>query len=505
MGRLAWHLPQPPLDATRLRAGWLRSAALVGAAAGAELALAFAVTEPRLRPALMLALGLVALVLVFRFPFAAACGVLVLVAAVVDPGTYKFSAGPIDLRLEELLLGALLLVAIVRPQRAWWGGAGGGALAAFLGIVALSALLAIQAGRAGLGDAVGSARLVAPLALYYVVIRLFPHPDQVRRLLTAGVVLAAAVGIVSILVASPGSPLIDVLSRTGNENIRDDEGLGLVNRVRLPGLALAYGLFWYAAVRSAAAHGARRTLWFAFAAAMGASLVLSFNRNMWIGLALGLALMLVLSRPQVRQQFAIVILILVAGALGVTLSSARVSDDSPLHPIIERGSTLIDPTRTSRESSLNARRMENRFAIAAIEDRPILGVGPGAPFGFVTTEKKDPDSVVATRVEVLGVHNQYLHVLLMGGALALLALLAFLGTQLMLAFTRGTETHEVLALGVAVVMIMVSAIVMISFVNPTSALVLGLISGAITVLGGRRVPQFAPEPRAHAMMGGGAS
>jgi hypothetical protein len=64
--------------------------------------------------------GAAGLAFVVAFPFAAACLLLFLIGS-IDLPVGAISAGPVDVRPYELLLGVLLFVAVVRPRRATWG------------------------------------------------------------------------------------------------------------------------------------------------------------------------------------------------------------------------------------------------------------------------------------------------------------------------------------------------------------------------------------------------
>ena len=456
-----------------------------------ELALGVMVVNPRFLPLLALGAALAAVALVFRFPFAAVCGVLVLVASVLPVGLVKVPAGPVELTLAELALGAVLIVALARPQRAWWGGAAGGLLAAFLGLVAVTALLAIDAGRAQFSDAFATARPLALLTLFYVVVRLFPEPRQVHRLLTAAAVIAAITGLVSVALATPGAPLADFVSERIENAITTEEGLGAINRVRLPGVMLGFALFWYAAVRWAQGRGRERVGWLVVSLLIGASIAVSFNRNMWAGLVLGLAIVLALAAP-VRRQFLGVLVAVVAVGLGLAVSSARIGDESPVYPIVQRGATLFDPSTTSRESSLDDRRQENDAALPAIQEHPVVGVGAGASFGARSTVVQD-NGARTERVDQLWVHNQYLHLALIGGLPTLLAFLAFVGVVLRGGLRRWSQDVPALAITVALVTVLLSAVVMIYVVNATGAAVIGLLCGAVAVLAAS-----PPPPRSSA-------
>lgn len=470
----AW--PEPPVSRGRAAA----AAAFAVLIVCASVVLALGITEPRFRPLLALPAAAAGLVFVFRFPFAAVVGVLFFIAAIFSSGRFKVPVGPLELRVYEPLLGALLLVALVRPRRQWWGGAAGVALAVLFAAVTASAVLAIDAGRVQFADAYHYSRALAPLLLFFVVVRLFPELRDIRRLLLVAGVLAATTGVVSLAASSPDSSVAQFLNPNDSSAIRDKEGMGMVNRVRLAGTNLAYVIFWYGAVQAMLTRGSRRVLWLTLLTGMGIGLALSFNRNMWLGLAIGFALILLISHRGARRPLVVGLAALVAAGAVAGLVGVRVSNDSRLYPVIERAATLLDPRQEARDSSLTERFLENRFAMAALEQHPLTGVGPGAPFGLATTA----DLGYGPRVRVYNtfVHNQYLHLLLIAGPVALLSFLIFILAPIISGLRRMRTDPEFLSLAVGVALAMVSAMVMIYFVHPTGAGVIGLVIGAMVVL-----------------------
>ena len=101
-----------------------------------------------------------------------------------------------------------------------------------------------------LTDVFNWGRPFGPLTFFYVVVRLFPQPEQRRLLLTGAAVLAAAAGVVALVVAL-GSPIGDALAGGSKTIVKEEEGTAGLLRVRLAGLSMAYALFWYVAVRIA--------------------------------------------------------------------------------------------------------------------------------------------------------------------------------------------------------------------------------------------------------------
>src|SRR4051794_15844367 len=104
--------PAGPFGALR-GSRWVRGATLAAGLLAVDAVVAIGVVDARAHRLLLLGLAVVALALVFRFPFAATCLVITLVAGVTEPGRFKAPVGPINFRLEELVIGALLVVAVV--------------------------------------------------------------------------------------------------------------------------------------------------------------------------------------------------------------------------------------------------------------------------------------------------------------------------------------------------------------------------------------------------------
>lgn len=420
-----------------------------------ELVIALGIAEPRFTRLLVLPLAAVCLALVFVFPFAAACVLLMLVGSINAP-EMAFSIGPVDARVYELLLGALVLVALVRPKQATWGGWPGGALAAFLGVLSLSTLLAISEGAVRIDGALPWVRGFFLYAFFFVVVRLFGDRESLRRLLVVGTALGAISGAVAGLIAlvpAVGSTLDFGVSWSTQASLDD------ARRVQVPGLGLAYALFWLAVVQLVRTRGVERTLWGLAIAGMALNIVVSQNRNMLIGLVLGLMLMLVFGGAQLRHRVLIGAGVLAAAAALMLSSGIEVEQESRVASIVERGTTLFDPSAVGQEQSLTHREDETQTAWQTARENLLFGIGPGTDFG-VTFGEQRADGTTRTTTQNF-IHNQYLYLLMIGGVPLIATFLCFLGGVLWRASRRLDAT--VLPLSVGLVMIMASAVVMIYF------------------------------------------
>jgi O-antigen ligase len=446
----------------------------------AELCVGAALVEPRLARLLLLVVAVLGLALVFTFPLASCVGLFFIVASIFHGSYFSWSLGPLQLHLEELVLFALALVAVVAPRRQTWGGAAGAALAVFLGSVAIAAWLGLQAGRVTTSDAVNWARPLLFYGSFWIVLRLFPDPRQLRTLLIAGLACGAVTGALA-LVLQFATSLVDTFQGAGGQQIYTqtaEAGLGALKRIREPGLAFSYILFWWSVVAVIAAPPGRRWLLATLAAVSALDLLLSFNRNMWLGLMFGLALMLGLSGVHVRRRLLGSLALAVAAVVLMFSVVGGSGSSQGLEPIVERAASVLTPQQLGEESSLRDRAEETKQAWQTVQSHPAFGVGPGADFGVRFNHQEGPGVWVNTVQRFL--HDQWLWLLLIGGVPALVAYLAFIVTILRRAWSRPTRTPSQIALGVGMAMVMLSAFVMPYLGVTEFCLAVGVVAAVVT-------------------------
>jgi O-antigen ligase len=453
-----------------------RLAAPILAVLGAELVLAAAIVQGRVAYAALLLAAVLGLTLVFQQPALVALGIAVLTDSLFRPTFVELPAGPTNLRLHELALGGLLLASVLRPKARSWGGTAGGWLAAFLVVLVVSAATAVAAGRVSASNAIAWSRPFFMLTIFWVVVRVFPDAPTRRRLLLGGAVLAAASAVVALALAL-GSGLGHRLLTPADQATAAAHAVGSIKRIRLPGLSLGYALFWYVAVQVYLARGIRRTGWSLLLAGDLLAIAISFNRNMWLGLVVGCVLMAMVGGFALRARLVHTLVVAVAGLLVIAVLGAGSSQTGPAAALIKRGQTIFQPSEVSRESSLRDREHETSLAWKAFVAHPLLGVGPGAPFGLATETHTGPHSTAFDQQRFL--HNQYLYLLLIGGVPALVAFLVFLVSSVRRAWSRVPPDPLIAACGVGLAMIMVSAIVAIYFSVEDMTLPLGLLAGII--------------------------
>jgi O-antigen ligase len=444
-----------------------------------ELVLAHGLVAPAISKIVFLFLGVVAAAVLLRFPMATALVFLCLTDFIFYPTAFAKEVGPISLRPHELALALLLVLAMVRPKRRTWGGAAGVALLVFLGLVVLSDLIAVKSGGTNFHEAITWARPLFLLTLFYVVVRLFPSVADRKLLLLGAAVVGAVTGLVA-LGASLGGGITAALEKAAPETIRASEaGEGSIDRVRLPGLSIGYGIFWYAVTQIVAKRGSARWGWSFLLAGIALDIVVSFNRNMWIGIAIGLLLMAAFGGTFLRSRLAGGVGALVALIAIVVIFGGPTTNSKVVQPVVERGSTLLSPGKTSKESSLTEREKETEVALKTAKANPVLGVGAGSSYGMLTRETNPSSSTGFVLVPQLFLHNQYLYLVLIAGVPGLLAFLFFLLTPLAAVVKRVPRDPAITACGVGIAAIMISAVVAIYFTVENMTAVLGLLAGVI--------------------------
>lgn len=458
----------------------LRIAGFAVAVLAIELVLAHGVAAPSIPKYVLAFVALFAVALVFRFPMVTALVFLAFTDFIFYPTFFSYQAGSINVRPHEVALSCLLLVAVVRPKRQTWGGATGAALLAFFVLIALSGAVAVSDGRTTVTEAWNWGRPLYPLSLFWIVVRLFPTPEDRRVILSGAVVLAAITGVVALWV-SLGAGFGHSLQETGGNTINEGEAVGSGIRVRLAGLSAGYALFWFTFTQVATRIGRARLLWGIGFAAIILDVAVSLNRNMWIGVTLGLFLMAVLGGGMIRNRLAIGVVVAIAGIAVLGSIGGSDAHDHVIEPIVKRGETLLAPEKVSKENSLQSRDYETSQAWGVAQHHLSLGIGPGVPFGVYIYEPVlvGELTIGIEAIPQLFLHNQYLYLILIGGIPGLLAFLMFLGLPLFMAVTRSPRDPHIVALGVGLALIMISAVVAIYFTSVDMTAMLGLLTGVI--------------------------
>ncbi|HEY7255621.1 MAG TPA: O-antigen ligase family protein [Solirubrobacterales bacterium] len=440
----------------------------------AEVVLAWVLASGRLSSALWAFIAVCVLAVAYRYPMGTAVLALVLGVSVFYPERFSYAIGPLNLNGSELLLGVLLVIAVIKPGKNTWGGLTGLAVALFLIWLGVSIVLCVNAGSTELINAFNWSRVFAMYAFFFVVVRLFGDRESMRRLLAWSAVIAAVTGFIALLLSLNVGGAESFFQDPSQQFIHTEEGLGIIDRIRLPGLSLGYALFWYAVVMIIQTRGRKRVLWSIGLVGMAVDILVSFNRNMWIGVVIGLLAMLALSGPMVRRRLMGALAVL---AFLIVVIGTQPGPESKLSPLVARGTSLTNSEELFASASLQSRADETEVAWNVVKANPLAGVGPGVEFGVSFFEATAPG--VWTVVPQLFLHNQYIYLMLVGGVPLLLFFMVYLLTSLRFAWWRRFRTPESAAWGVGLLSIMLSSIVAIYFAAPDMVFSIALLTGAI--------------------------
>ena len=471
---------RPALD-QRVRGG-----VLLGGLLGLEALIGVGVGSSHYKYALLLVVGIAVCWLVWRFPLPGAIGMLFLAAGIIYPQYYVFHFAGHTVYGYQIVLLVLLARAAISPRASSWGGAAGGMLALFFCALILSTMLAVHSGSTSLNNALIWAESFGALAMFWVVVRLFPDRHSLGVLLTAGIVLGAISGVVGLVLALSGN--LHSVFQDPSGSVLVTSQVGSLLRVRMPGLPLGFMLLWVLLVWIARGRGPR-WLWWVCLPWILVDILVSQNRNMWVVGTLSLVLVLMIAGPRVRGRL-IGSLVLLCAAIAVLIAAPRGGSTapSPLKPIITRASTILNPQAVSQSGSATDRDYEDREGWATAKHHLGIGIGPGVFYG-ATIADGPPDMSGDTPVGPrLFLQNQYLYLLLITGIPGAAGFVLFLLISLRTAFIRGAPIESRM-LGIGVLALSLTAIVQLSFTDDSYVIALGLVAGAIAALrppGGER-------------------
>jgi O-antigen ligase len=418
---------------------------------------------------LLLAAGLALTACAFRWPLFGAVVAVVAVASFFDQSALPaVGAGGLEVRAGEIVAVVATLGAVNRADpaklRALWVPLS--LLGGFVVLSWLATVYAVATGFVTLPDAAQDFRSIVQLGLV-LVIGLVADARGLRRLLDSLLVVGAAVGVFA--VAASAVPAAASLANTMATNAAvppdDAQGVGSLLRVRMPGLALCYALLLPGVGVLLAERGWRNWLRSAALISMLAAIVVSFNRNQWVGSLLGLAIVVLVGSPEFRGR--LLRSAVPVALVGVIAVSALFGKSDAAIAVMERFDSLVNGTPVTQTGSVRIREVESGLALAAIRDSPLLGIGPGVGYGNIT---RYGDRLT----DATSVHNQYLQIALQYGIPALLVFLGGVAACLsagIRARSRPPRLHAYVAtMAVGAVIAILASSVVAMYILPANAL-----------------------------------
>lgn len=300
-----------------------------------------------------------------------------------------------------------------------------------------------------------------------------------RTVILGGAGLALAVSVAAFLQFLIGAePLIFVIG-TFEALIRSDPTTGVL-RVRPPGLYLVYAsAVWSACYVLWGPAGRRRLAAGLLLAANVGCIILSFNRNMAVGLIAAVAVASLVSRQRGRTG-------MVGLLAGVMLfGGVLVFDSMQLQqPLVARFASVLDPDE--RGQALSDRAYETAAALSAVLREPVLGIGWGPGYGASATRLGGAN---VSTFERPWIHNQYLGMWVRAGLLGMVSLIAIFAFGIFASIRNARaaplddEWVDLALLG-SLVAFGLSSVVDIVVLNPNN---LTVLIGLIAIVSARRV------------------
>ena len=294
--------------------------------------------------------------------------------------------------------------------------------------------------------AIMSARQLTFFAAYWVTVIAATRDASRRGLLRAAVavsVLTVVFQVVQIVLGA--EDLIFQVGEYSDVVLEDPSAGGAFVRVRPPGLTLVYVTAAFAASYLVWGPPRRRLAVVLLLCVCLTGVLLSYNRNMILGLAMGMLAAGLLARRRSRPLLiGASTVIVVSFVVALALSSGPGGMGGQ---IVDRVLSLGD-VEGLESGTLVLRRQENTLALRQIEAHPLAGIGWGTSYGH-----RRWDSLTGTQFDVASIHNQYYHLWLRAGLFGLCSMLGLLlgGIVLGARRLRSQEPEAETWLGAAVV------------------------------------------------------
>ena len=238
----------------------------------------------------------------------------------------------------------------------------------------------------------------------------------VFQLVAAGVVVVVLLQVIQVLVGP--SPRLFAIAPSELSSTLTAEPNGFL-RVRPPGLTTVYIVAAFALARLLWGPARHRLVAWAMTAVALTGIILSFNRNMLLGLALGLSVAAVIAQQKHRFVVMLAVLAMVISGGAILAQGSSVGSN----PILARIASITNYPKLKTQT-LDYRYDENRIALQQIRAHPVAGLGWGPPWGVVDAISDD-GFLLGTSPRAF-MHEQYLWIWMRAGIIGLLALVAAL-------------------------------------------------------------------------------
>jgi len=366
-----------------------------------------------------------------------------------------------------------------------------------LGILVLTLFLAESMGIAiGISGgvepkaAIMSARETAFFATFWLAVIAARKGASRRNLFRVGAALAVLTVVLQVVQIVLGPHRLVFQVGSYSSLVMLDPSGGFL-RVRPPGLTLVYVTAAFAASYLVWGPRRRRLVALALLLLCLVGVLLSYNRNMILGLACGLLTAGLITRRRSR-----LVLIAVSGVIVISAAAALLLSSSQAgvtRQVVARVLSLGNVQGLER-TTLAPRAAENALALRQIEAHPLAGIGWGKSYG-----NYERDYGTGRLVDTMSIHNQYYGLWMRAGLLGLGTMLGLLlggvliGARELRSQTLQAENWMGAAIVASLVEIALSSMVGMYMSDPSSTIPLMIVLGlASAVLLERRAVHLTP-------------
>jgi O-antigen ligase len=454
-----------------------------------------------LRFSVLLVFGILAAALFIyatrKRPEIALVGILIATSSIVfEEQLPLISIGSISLHIPDLLLlsllGLIVLRWLVEPEFKIVRTPLDRPLLIFYGVTLLSTFIAIFQSSVDVVDARRAMRILSYYLTFFVVTNLVRELRQLNSLLNGLFLLAtivAAAMIVQFLLGNsvrlmPGR--VESLATQGT--MYED-----VTRILPPGWSIIL-ISFIAILCILVLEKIKPLRWLKFLqfGLLGMALLFTFLRSYWAALIIVFFLLGYIFRGYDRRRlirWGLVAIFSAAMILLVIFSDPGSRAARLVGASMDRLSTLgRSGTFQGEDSSLNWRKIENRYALSTIASHPLIGLGMGARYR-PRDPKLDQRSPSGYAVDLRGlIHNGHLKILLQSGLLGYLSLMWLSFVFLMRGFRYWRRIASdrmrgvVLGFTLAYLVVLIAAVANSTFMQWRWTPVIGIIMGINEVI-----------------------
>ncbi|GFE58375.1 O-antigen ligase [Geobacter sp. AOG1] len=221
-------------------------------------------------------------------------------------------------------------------------------------------------------------RAVSYYLVYYLVANLIREKSQILFLVKGMFIVATIVTVVMIIQAIIGDAIILIPGRVEKSGTFDEEFETL--RLLPPGQTLLYVLFIVAiCIYSLNIREKLLTSKYIYLISiLGAGVILTYNRTYWVAIILTYSILFIMSNKESKKRLLVLLGILIILTCAIRIMYAdNTQMQEAIRSITMRFTSLFTGGELHKSSSVEARYIENEYALKQVANHPIIGIGLG--------------------------------------------------------------------------------------------------------------------------------